>query len=78
MSLLDQDTTRKRRVDEEVRQIEFDTSDKKCGEYKVEVIWDSAVYMGESKSGHLLALYYIVSWKRYPEEENIWEPALAV
>ena len=58
--------------------MEFDIGDNKSGEYKVEVIWDSVVYAKESKLGHLLGLYYLVSWKRYPEEENIWEPASAV
>ena len=48
------------------------------GEYKVEAIRDSAVYARESESGHLLGLYYLVSWKRYLEEENTWEPASAV
>ena len=33
--------------------------------------------MRESKS-HLPALYFLVFYKGYPEEENIWEPALAV
>ena len=49
-------------------ELEFDVSDSK--EYKVEAIWDSAVYMMELKSGHLLSLYYLVAWKGYPEEEN--------
>ena len=48
------------------------------GEYEVEAIWDSAVYVRESESGHLPGLYYLVSWKGYPEEENTWEPASAV
>ena len=56
---------------------ELDAGDD-SGEYKLEAIWDSAVYAKKSKSGHLLGLYYLVSWKGYPEEENIWEPALAV
>ncbi len=48
-------------------------------EYEVEAICDSAVYAKESDSGHHLpGLYYLVSWKGYSEEENIWEPALAV
>ena len=59
VSLLKQDTTKKERVDEKVRQMEFNTSDNK--EYKVEVIWDSAVNARESKSGHLQDLYYLVS-----------------
>ena len=78
VSLLEQDNTRKGQVDEEVRQIEFNASDDDGGKYKVEAIWDSAVSARKSKSGHLLGLYYLVSWKRYPEEENTWEPASAV
>ena len=76
MSLLEDDTTRKGRVDEEVRQMEFDVGNNE--EYKVEAIWDSAVYARESESGHIPGLYYLVLWKRYPEKENTWEPASAV
>ena len=72
MSLLEQDTTRKERVDENVTKLEFDAGDSK--EYKVETIWDNAVYAMESESGHLPGLYYLVACKGYPEEENIWEP----
>ena len=78
MSLVEQDTTRKGRVDEEARQIKFDAGDDKSGEYEVEAIWDSAIYARESKSGHLPGLYYLVSWKRYPKEENTWKLASAV
>ena len=76
MSLLEQDTTKKGRVDENTT--ELDTGDNDSEECKVEVIWDSAVYARKSKSGHLPGLYYLVSWKKYPEEENTWEPASAV
>ena len=69
MSPLEQDTTKKGRVDKEVRQIEFDTDDD-GEEYKVEAIWDSTVYTRESESGHLSGFYYLVSWKGYPEEKN--------
>ena len=69
MSLLKQNTTRKRRVDEEVRQMEFDTGND-GEEYKVEAIWDSAVYTRESELGHLPGLYHLVSWKKYLEVEN--------
>ena len=74
MSLLEQDTTRKRWVDKEIRQVEFDTGND-SREYKVEAIWNSAVYTRESELGHLLGLYYLISWKRCLEEENTWEPA---
>ena len=57
--------------------MEFDAGDNDSGEYKVEAIWDNAVYAKESE-GHLPKLYYLVFWKRYPEEENTWEPASTV
>ena len=50
----------------------------KSGKYEVEAIWDSKVSARESKLGHLSGLYNLVSWKRYSEEENTWEPASAV
>ena len=55
---------------------EFEPNNDK--EYKIEAIWNSTVYARESKSGHLPGLYYLVSWKKYPEKENTWEPASAV
>ena len=75
VSLLEQDTTRKGRVDENVTEFEAGNDEE---EYKVEGIWDSAVYARESATGHLPGLYYLLSWKGYPEKENTWEPALAV
>ena len=39
-------------------------------EYKVEAIRDIAVYIRESKSGHLPGLYYLVFWKGYLKKEN--------
>ena len=74
---MEQNTTRKRRVDEEVRQMEFNTGDD-GEEYKIKAIWNSAVYAKESELGHLPGFYYLISWKRYPKEENTWEPALAI
>ena len=41
-------------------------------EYEVETIIDSAVYTKEAE-GHLPGLYYLITWKGYPEEESKWE-----
>lgn len=57
VSLLEQDTTRKRRADETISKLEFDNKNGK--EYKVEVIFDSMLYARESRK-HLLAFYYLV------------------
>ena len=74
VSLLEQDTTRKERVDEQVTELEAGDSE----EYEVEAIWDSAVYASKLESGQLPGLYYLVAWKGYPEEENTWELSSAV
>ena len=76
MSLLEQNITKKERVEDNVTQLELEAGDN--SEYKVEAIWDSAVYTRKSKAGHLLGLYYLISWKGYPKEKNTWEPASAV
>ena len=62
-------------MDEKVRQIKFEADNNTGGEYEVEAIWDTAVYIKESKSGHLPGLYYLVLWKGYSEKGNTWEPA---
>ncbi len=58
------------------RAIELDEGDSK--DYEVEAICDSKAYAKKSDNGQLLGLYYLVSWKSYPEEENTREPALTV
>ena len=59
--LLEQNITRKGWVDKKiVEQLEF-KADGNNEEYEVEGICDSAVYVRESKAGHLLGLYYLVS-----------------
>ena len=63
MSLLKLDTTRKRRVDNNATKL--DAGDDDGGEYKVEAIFDSAVYAKKSELS-------------YPEEENTWKPDSAV
>ena len=57
VSLLEQDTTRKGRMNE-FSASEFEPGDDK--EYKVEAIRDSAVYAKET-DGHLPRLYYFVT-----------------
>ena len=75
-SLLEQDTTKKGQVNDTQLYFEYETSNDK--KYKVDGIEDSTVYAKESTTGQLSELYYLVLWKGYPEEENIWEPALAI
>ena len=57
MSLLEQDNTRQERV-EKILELNAGDNNK---EYEVEVIWDSAVYVMESKSGYLPGLYYLIA-----------------
>ena len=66
MSLLEQDSTKKERV-KKVPELDAGNKSKK---YKVEAIWDSAVYAEELESGHLPELYYLIIWKGYLEEEK--------
>ncbi len=77
--LLEQDTTRKGRVDkalpEPEKKFEFEVGDNK--EYEIEAIIDSAVY-GQQANDQIPGLYYLVSWKGYLEEKNTWESSSAV
>ena len=57
ITLLEQDTTKKERVNEQVTELEAGNS----VEYEVEAIRDSAVYASESESGQLSGLYYLVA-----------------
>ena len=72
VSLLEQDTTKKRQMNElfPEPEPEFDAGNNK--EYKVKAIINNAVYAKEAE-GHLPSLYYLVFWKDYPEEKNTWE-----
>ena len=69
VSLLEQNITKKERVDKRVKELELEVGNSE--EYEVEAIWDSAVYASKLESGQLPGLYYLVAWKRYPEVENI-------
>ena len=70
MLLLEQDTTRKGRIDKNVTELAELDAGEDSNEYKVKAICDCVVYARES-AGHLPGLYYWVSWKDYPEKENI-------
>ena len=54
--LLEQDITKKE-WDKKV--LELNTSNKKSRKYKIEIIWNSAIYAKESKD-YLLKLYYLI------------------
>ena len=58
MSLLEQNTTRKERVDEKVTELDFEAGNSK--EYQIEAIQNSAVYIWELE-GHLPELYYLIA-----------------
>ena len=74
--LLEQDNTKKGRVSKEVPELNVGNENSK--KYKVEPIWDSALYANESELSHLPGLYYLVAWKGYRKEENTWEPLSSV
>ena len=67
MSLLKQNIIRKGLMNNFAKVPEFELDNDK--KYKVEAIQDSAIYVKKA-DGHLPGLYYLVLWKRYPEEEN--------
>ena len=76
ISLLEQNITKKGRVNDTQSDFEFEAGNDE--DYKVHSIWKSAIYTKESAIGQLLGLYYLVSWKGYPKEKNTWEPILAI
>lgn len=41
------------------------------------MIRDSAIYNNVAKS-QLQELYYLISWKRYLEDQSTWEPVSAI
>ena len=75
VSLLEQDITKKKRVND--TQLDFESKASNNKKYEVNSIWDSAVYAKEL-AGQLPELYYLVLWKEYPEKKNTWEPALTI
>ena len=77
MALPKQDTTRKGRVDNKTLQLVF-KDEEEGEEYKAEAICNNTVYSKELESDQLQGLYHLISWKDFPEEENTWEPVLAI
>ena len=56
---------------------EFKASNNK--KYEVEAIQDSVIAVYAKKAdGYITGLYYLVAWKSYPKEENIWKPFLSI
>ena len=76
VSLLEQDTTKKERVNDTQLDFEFEAGNNE--KYEVDGIWDSTVYAKKSTTGQMPGLYYLVLWKGYPKEENTWEPVSAI
>lgn len=76
MSLLEQDRTRERRVDEDATQLKFELNDNE--EYEVKGIQDSAIYAKKLEAGHLPKLYYLVFEKSYLKEKDTWKLSLVV
>ncbi len=58
------------------KELEFEARVDK--EYEVKTIIDSVVYGQQANSNQIPGFYYLVLWNGYPEEENTWEPLLAV
>lgn len=71
MLLLEQDTTKKKRVNKKL-EIELKASDDI--DYEVKAIWDSAVYTKKLVMGYLPGLYYLRFWKGYHKKENTRKP----
>ena len=74
--LLEQNITKKGEVND--MQLDFKFKVGNNEEYEIDGIRNSAVYAKESTISQLLELYYLVLWKNYLEEENTWEPVLAI
>ena len=69
VSPLKQNTTRKERVDKQIKELELEAGNSE--EYKLKAIQDSPVYASKSESGQLPSLYYLVAWKGYPKEKKL-------
>ena len=70
---MEQNTTRKERVDKNVTEFKAGNS-KMC---EIEAIWNSIVYVNKVE-GYLLGLYYLLAWKKYSGKRNTEEPSSVV
>ena len=77
MSLLKQDTTKKKRMNKLFPEPEPELDVGNNKKYEVEAIKDSAIYAKEAER-YLLGLYYLVSWKSYLKEKSNWKLFFAV
>ena len=59
MSMLEQNTTKKRQIDKKISELDISNKDDK--EYKVGAIWDNAIYVEELGSGVLSSIYYLIA-----------------
>lgn len=78
MSRLKQNTTKKRQVNnnplsEPKNQFEA----RENNQYKVKAIINGAIY-GKEANNLMPSFYYMILWKSYLEENNIWEPSAGV
>lgn len=70
MTLLKQETTKKRPMDKKIKEINFHTGNSLGKEYKLDAISDSAIY-AKKLAGHLPVLYYLIFCKDYLNKNNI-------
>ena len=54
-------------VDKKVTKLDTSDNSKK---YKIEAIWNNAVYTMKWKSSRLSKLYYLIVWNGYVKEKN--------
>lgn len=64
MSLLKQDTIKKKRIAKKILQLEFE-DDGESKKYKVEAIYDSTINAKELENGYFPGLYYLIFWRSY-------------
>ena len=74
--LLEQNTTNKGQVND--TQLDFEIEIGNNNKYKVDGIWNNAIYARELAIEQLPRLYYLVLLKGYSEDGNTWGPASAI